>query len=131
MQIGRRYMERVAQTHDYGGLDVQDILRVMQPKLAKKEELQHQIAMLEKEVSEQKLLREKEMVEMQYQDEKAKLDKAHTMGVLTDSEYIERVRQARKRADCFDEIRRINQQYDMNLISAADRDFMISTLLNG
>lgn len=129
MQIGRRFMEKAARTKDLCGLEIRDILRVMQPKATRKAELEKQIAMIEKEIREINFLRDKEQAELEYQDEKAKLDKALHMDILTQQEYEQRLSAAKKKADNFEEIRRINQQFEMKLISAEERDMKIKKLL--
>lgn len=128
-QIGRRFMERANRTHDMCGLDIRDVIRYMEPKEAKKAQLEQRIAELEKEKRETSVLREKEQAEAEYRAEKAKLDKALAMDVLRQSEYDERLAVARRRADNFDEIRRIDQQYDMKLISRQEHDDRIRYLL--
>lgn len=129
MHIGRRFMEKVDITNDFCGLEIQDILRVMQPKAARKKELEKQIAIIEKEVREINFLRDKEQAELEYQDEKTKLDKALNMDILTRQEYEQRLYAARRKADNFEEIRRINQQFEIQLISAEERDEKIRKLL--
>lgn len=129
MQIGRRFMEKAAKTQDFCGLEIQDILRIMQPKAARKKELEKRIAMIEKEVREINFLRDKEQAELEFQDEKAKLDKALSMDILNQREYEQRLNAARRKADNFEEIRRINQQYEIKLISAEERDAKIRKLL--
>lgn len=129
MQIGRRFMEKAAKTQDLCGLEIQDILRIMQPKAARKKELEKRIAMIEKEVREINFLRDKEQAELEFQDEKAKLDKALSMDILNQREYEQRLNAARRKADNFEEIRRINQQYEIKLISAEERDAKIRKLL--
>lgn len=128
IQIGKRFMEMVASTKDLCGLEIQDVLRVMQPKMLRRQEIDKQIALIEKEIHEIEYLREKEFADLAYQEEKEKLDKALTMEVLTQKEYEEKLRSAKKKADNFDEIRRVNQQYDMNLISKEERENKIREL---
>lgn len=128
MQVGRKFMERAEKTNDLCGLEIDDILRFMRPKLEKKHELENRLIQTEKGIREINLLREKEKAELEYQDEKNKLDKALAMDVLTQQEYEQRISAARRKADNFEEIRRVNQQFDMKLITAEQRDERIKQL---
>lgn len=128
IQIGRRFMEKAERTNDYCGLEIADILRVMQPKIERKKELDKQLIVAEKSIREIDILREKEKADLEFQDEKGRLDKALAMGVLTQQEYDQRLSVAKKKAYNFEEIRRVNQQYDMNLITAEERDERIRQL---
>ena len=127
-QIGRRFMEKADREEDYFGVDIRDILRVMEPKLEKKKEIERQLASIEKEMREIHFLREKEEAALIYQDEKARLDKALAMDVLNKEEYEEMLRIAQKKADNFEEIRRVKQQFDLSLITAEERDARIEAL---
>ena len=128
VQVGRKFMERVERTNDLCGLEIDDILRVMRPKLEQKKELEKQLVQLEKGIREISLLREREKAEIEYQDEKSKLDKALAMDVLTRQEYEHRLSIVRKKADNFEEIRRVNQQFDMKLITEEERAARIKQL---
>lgn len=128
IQIGRRFMEKAERTNDYCGLEIQDILRVMQPKIERKRELDRQLVMTEKSIREIDILREKEKADLEFQDEKSKLDKALAMDVLTQQEYDQRLNVAKKKAYNFEEIRRVNQQFDMKLITEKERDERIKLL---
>lgn len=128
IQIGRRFIEKAEITKDYCGLEIDDILRVMQPKIEKKKELDKQLVMIEKSIREIDILREKEKADLEFKDEKSKLDKALAMDVLTKQEYEQRLSVAKKKAYNFEEIRRVNQQFDMKLITAEERDEKIRLL---
>lgn len=128
MQIGRRFMERARKTNDLCGLEIKDILHMMSPKMEKKKELEKQILAIKKGILEMDFLREKEKAELEYQEEKTKLDNALEMDILTRQEYEERLNVARKKAYNFDEIRRIKQQYDMGLISLDEKNEKIKQL---
>lgn len=58
------------------GIDASDLLKLMDPKMTKKQELEQKIIELEKEISTKNVLREKQLVEEEYLAEKVKLDRA-------------------------------------------------------
>lgn len=128
LQIGRKYVDFVLETGEMPGIDASDILKLIDPKLSKKKELEEEIIKLEKEIKNKAVLKEKQQVEAVYLEEKNKLDKALAMEVISQSDYDARLAVAKKKVDNFEEIRKVNQQYDMKLISKEERDEMIKTL---
>ncbi len=130
IQIGRKYVDYVLESGDMPGIDVSDILKLMDPKMSKKQELEQKIMELEKEIKQKKVLREKQQVEEEFLAEKAKLDKALGMELLTQEEYDVKLDIAKKKVDNFEAIRRIEQQAEMGLITEAEKTQKIEQLLN-
>lgn len=128
VQIGRRYVDYVVASGEMPGIDVSDILKLIDPKIEQKQELERQIVALEKKIKDNAILREKQMAEQVYLDEKAKLDKALSMDILSQDEYDAKLAIAKKKCDNFEQIRKIEQQYDMKLISKEERDAKIKEL---
>ena len=128
VQIGRKYIDYVISTGEMPGIDVSDILKLMDPKLTQKEELEQKIIALEKKIKDNAVLREKQAAEAEFLQEKAKLDKALAMDILTQNDYDIKLAIAKKKVDNFEEIRRIEQQYDMKLITKEERDVKIKAL---
>lgn len=129
VQIGRRYVDYVLETGDMPAIDVADILRLMEPKLQKKAELEEQIVALEKDINQKKVLREKQQAEAEYLAEKEKLDKAWAMELLSAEEYNAKLTMARKRVDNFEAIRRIEQQAEMGVITREEKNMKIQQLM--
>lgn len=69
VRIGRRYIDYVLETGDMPGIDTSDLLKLMDPKMTKKKEL-------------------KQQAEETYLAEKAKLDKALSMELMSQTEYV-------------------------------------------
>lgn len=130
IQIGRKYVEYVIETGDMPGIDVSDILKLIDPKLTKKHDLENQIIELEKEIKSKNVLREKQQAEEDFLNEKAKLDKALAMDVITQDDYDIKLAIARKKVDNFELIRKIEQQAEMGLISNEEKEQKIEALLN-
>lgn len=128
VQIGRRYVDYVLASGDMPGIDVMDILKLMDPKLTKKKELEAQIIALEKKIKDNSVLREKQAVEEEFLQEKERLDKALAMDILSQDEYDVKLAIAKKRVDNFEAIRKVEAQYDMKLISKEERDAKIAEL---
>lgn len=127
-QIGKKYVDYVIETGDMGGLDVTDLLTMMDPKLTRKQELETQLIELEKRMKQNDVLREKAKAEQEFQEEKTKLDRALAMDVISQDEYNFKISTARKRLDNFEEIRRIEQQCDMGIITKEEKNAKIEAL---
>lgn len=130
VQIGRKYVEYVIQSGEMPGIDVSDILKLIDPKMTKKQELEKKIIELEKEIKQKNVLREKQQAEEEYLAEKSKLDKALGMDVISQDEYDIKLAIARKKVDNFEAIRKIEQQADMGLITKEEKAQKIEALLN-
>ena len=127
-QIGRRYVDYVIASGEMPGIDVSDLLKLMDPKLEKKDELEKQIIELEKKIKNNAVLREKQAAEAEFLQEKGKLDKALAMDIISQDEYDAKLAVAQKKMDNFEAIRRVEQQFDMKLITREERDAKIKEL---
>lgn len=130
VQIGRKYVEYVAASGDMPGIDVSDILKLIDPKMTKKQELEQKIIELEKEIKQKNVLREKQQAEEEFLAEKSKLDKALGMDVISQEDYDIKLAIARKKVDNFEAIRKIEQQAEMGLITKEEKAQKIEALLN-
>lgn len=128
VQIGRKYVDYVIASGEMPGIDVTDILKLIDPKLTQKEELEKKIIELEKKIKDNAILREKQAAEENYLAEKAKLDKALAMDVISQDDYDVKLAIAKKKVDNFEAIRKVEQQYDMKLITKEERDAKIKEL---
>jgi len=130
VMIGRKYVEYILASGDMGPVDVSDTLKLMDPKITKKQELEAQIVELEKKLKDQAVLREKQMAEQEFLAEKSKLDKALQMDVMTQDEYNLKLAKAQKKYDNFEEIRRIEAQCDMGIITKEEKNAKIDALMS-
>lgn len=110
------------------GIDVSDLLKLMDPKLVKKKELEQEIINLEKEIKNKSVLREKQQVEEEFLAEKSKLEKALAMDVITQEDFDEKLAKAKKKVDNFETIRKVQLQYDMGLITKEEKEAKIKEL---
>ena len=127
-QIGKKYVDHVIASGEMPGIDVSDILKLMDPKLTQKAELEKQIIALEKKIKDNAVLRDKQAAEAEFQAEKTKLDKALAMEIITQKEYDQKITIAMKKVENFEAIRKIEQQYEMKLITKEERNEKIKAL---
>ena len=128
IQIGRRYVDYVIASGEMPGIDIADLLKLMDPKMEQKEELEKQIIELEKKIKNNAVLRDKQAAEEEFLREKGKLDKALAMEIISQEEYDQKLATAQKKVDNFEAIRKVEQQYDMKLITKEERDLKIKQL---
>ena len=128
-QIGKKYVDYVKKTSEMPGIDVSDVLKMLDPKFERRDELQAKMIEIEKRRKDRTLLQEKSAVEAQVQAEIEKLDKALAMELIGQAEYDTKVAQLKKRVDNFEAIKRVEQKCQMGIITAAERDKEIEALL--
>jgi len=110
--------------------DVSDFLTIIKQDQAKKKELENQLAEVEKRAKQNALIREKTKAEEAFEQEKGVLDKALAMEILFKEEYEQKLNIARKKVENFEEIKKIEQQFEMGIITKEEKDEKINALLN-
>ena len=110
--------------------DVSDFLTIIKQDQAKKKELEAQLAEVEKRAKQNALIREKTKAEEAFEQEKGVLDKALAMEILSKEEYEQKLNIAKKKVDNFEEIKKIEQQFEMGIITKEEKDEKIDALLN-
>lgn len=128
VQIGRRYVDYILMAGEMPGINISDLLKLMEPKMEQKQKLEQEIVALEKKIKDSAVLREKQAAEQVYLAEKARLDKALAMDIISQDDYNAKLAVAKKKFDNFEQIRRVESQYDMNLITKEERDAKIKAL---
>ena len=110
--------------------DVSDFLTIIKQDQAKKKELENQLAEVEKRAKQNALIREKTKAEEAFEQEKGVLDKALAMEILSKEEYEQKLNIARKKVKNFEKIKKIEQQFEMGIITKEEKDEKINALLN-
>ena len=110
--------------------DVSDFLTIIKQDQAKKKELENQLAEVEKRAKQNALIREKTKAEEAFEQKKGVLDKALAMEILSKEEYEQKLNIARKKVENFEEIKKIEQQFEMGIITKEEKDEKINALLN-
>ncbi len=115
--IGKRYVEYMNEADAQSAFDVSDILEAMQPDLDKLAEIIE--ALEEKEMlarNEEEARRQKKAQDA-FEAEKAKLDKALSLDIISPDEYHEKLAIAQKKWDHYEQLRKIDLQLQMGIIS--------------
>lgn len=129
-QIGRRFVEYVIDRKEMPGIDVSDILSMLEPKMSRKAELESERVEIEKRLKDMALIQEKNRLEEEFRREKEKLDRGLAMDIISKVEYDQKINQYKKRIDNFDEIKKIEQQYEFGIINLQEKEMKINIILN-
>ena len=130
VMIGRKYVEYVIESGEMPGIDITDILKMIDPKMTRKQELQEKVIELEKRIKEQDSLRDKQAAEAEYIAGKEKLDKALAMGVLDQADYDVKLSALQKKRDNFEIMRKLEQQVQMGIITEEEKNAKLFEILN-
>ena len=122
--------EEAADEDEEPVFDVSDFLTIIKQDQAKKKELENQLAEVEKRAKQNTLLREKTKAEESFEQEKGVLDKVLAMEIISKEEYEQKLNIARKKVENFEEIKKIEQQFEMGIITKEEKDEKINAILN-
>lgn len=122
--------EEAADEDEEPVFDVSDFLTIIKQDQAKKKELENQLAEVDKRAKQNTLLREKTKAEESFEQEKGVLDKALAMEIISKEEYEQKLNIARKKVENFEEIKKIEQQFEMGIITKEEKDEKINAILN-
>lgn len=130
VMIGRKFVDYVIESGEMPGIDITDILKMIDPKMTRKQELQKKVIELEKQIKEQDALRDKQAAEAEYIAGKEKLDKALAMGVLDQADYDTKLSALQKKRDNFEIMRKLEQQVQMGIITEEEKNAKLFEILN-
>lgn len=127
--IGKRYIAYINQADCNQAFDISDILEKMRPDLNKLDEIA--AALQEKEADakrEEEEKRQKRAFE-EFEAQKAKLDKALEMDILSIEEYEEKLAAVQRKYDNYDQLRKIDMQLQMGIISKEEHDAKVKRII--
>lgn len=127
-QIGEKFVEHVLATNEMPGIDVENILKLMEPKLEKKKYIEAELIKIEKNLKDQVIIQEKEQLQNEFKRQKDALDKAKAMDIISDEEYNSKVQQCRKKIDNFEAVRNVKKQYELGIINYQELSFKLDEL---
>ena len=127
-EIGKKYVEHLAKTGEYFEIGVKNTLMQIEPKLEQKEKLENELIEIEKMLKDQLIMQEKAQFQREFDEEKAKLDKAYKMDVISKDEYDTKLAKIQTKLNNFEEIRKIKKQYEMELISEQEMKQKLASL---
>lgn len=129
ISIGKLYVEKLLAGVEISDFGAGETLKILEPKLEKKMNLEKELIALEKALDESLLMQEKMTLEAEFEEQKAKLDKAKAFGAITDADYNAKIAQARKKVDHFADIRMLKKQKELGIITDDEMNEKIKELL--
>lgn len=128
-KIGKRYVEYMNQADGNEAFDISDVLEEMKPDMDKLEEIVATLQEKEAEAKrEEEEKRQKKALD-EFESQKAKLDKALEMEIITVEEFDEKIAIIQKKYDNYDQLRKIDMQLQMGIISAEEHAAKINNIL--
>ena len=128
-EIGKRYVQYMANADGGEAFDVSDILETMKPDLDKLAEIETAIAEKELNAKREDELRLQKKAQDEFEEEKAKLNKALEIDIITQEEYDEKLAVIQKKLDNYDKLRKIEMQLQMGIISKDEYSEKIDKIL--
>jgi len=129
VSIGKAYVDAAIAGKEVGDIGAGPTLKLIEPKLEKKMELEKELIELEKALSDSQILQERQLVQAEVDAEKEKLDKAKAMGAITEADYNERLAKAGKKLEHFDDIRMLKKQKELGLLNDDEFNQKVNALL--
>ncbi len=129
-EIGEKFVEHKNLNNEIETFNIDDILNVLDSKINKREELKAKVIEASKELNDKLILQEKKRVKEQFEREKDKLDKALAMDIINKDEYFKKIKVHENKVIYFDEIKNIEKQYEMKIISYDEKNEKIKSILD-
>lgn len=128
-QIGKRYCDYINNTEGHEQFNVEEIIEKMQPELEKIRKIN--AALLDREMKEKKAEEERLVQKAKeiYDADKAQLDKALKMNIITQEEYDKQMEVVQKKFDHYAQLRKIEIQRDMGIITQEEYEEKVKTIL--
>lgn len=128
--IGKMYVQSALDGKEVSDIGAGPTLKLIEPKLERKIELEKELLELEKALADSQILQERQLVQAELDEQKAKLDKAKAMGVISEADYNAKLAEAGKKLEHFEEIRNLKKQKELGLLTADELDAKIKALLS-
>lgn len=129
MEIGKRYVAYMNHAVPGAPFDVSDVMEKITPELEKMAQVDEELAQKEQQMKDDAENRSRKRAEEEFESTKKKLDQALEMSILTETEYAEKLTAAQKKLDYYDQIRKVELQYQMGIITKAEFDAKMKAIL--
>lgn len=127
--IGKKYVDYIENSDGGTAFDVSDILAGMKPELDKLVEIEAAIAEKELDAKREEEERMKKRAQDEYNSEKAKLDKALQMDIISYAEYDDKMKIVQKKLDSYEQLKKIDMQLQMGIISREEHAEKVNKIL--
>jgi len=127
--IGKAYVDACLAGKEVSDVGAGPTLKLIEPKLEKKMALEKELVELEKALADSQVLQERQLVQTEVDEMKAKLDKAKAMGAISEADYNAKLAQENKKLDHFDELRMLKKQKELGLLNGEEFDQKVAALL--
>lgn len=126
--VGKKYVDYLIETDSDPDIDVEEEFKAIIPRLERRAEIENEINDLEAANRQSAVMEDLHDAQQEYYEQKRKLDRALRMGVINRDEYDEKLEKYKAKVDNFNEINRIQAQYDMGVITKEELKFKLKAL---
>lgn len=129
-EMGNLHYDNVMNPDSKNTEKMDELFSSIERVLNDKKDLEEAIKSAEENLKEIKIAYEKQKFQDEFDRNKEKLDKALEAKVINQDEYDEKLAQYTKKLNSFDEIKRIEEQYNMGIIDSVEKNDKINRILN-
>ncbi len=128
-EIGKKYVDYMADSDGGEAFDVSEIIEAMQPDLEKLDKIEASITEKELNIKREEEQRGRKKAKLEFEAEKNKLDKAFQMDIISQEEYDEKLLAAQKKLDNYELLKKIRMQLQMGIISKEEYTEKVKRIL--
>lgn len=128
-QIGKKYVDYITNCQTEETFNVDEILELMKTEAQLKAEIELRIAEKEKQMKAAVVESARIKAQEEFNKEQAKLDAALKMDVITIEEYTLKLAAAQKKLDNFDILRKLEIQYNMQIITKEEYEAKVKEII--
>lgn len=126
--IGRIYVEHLIATRTAPTIPIKETLVQVLTKMKQKKILEEELAELELQDQTQMLMAEKMKYEQEFLEKRTKLEKALSLGLISEEEFSEKINQNRVRLQNFEAIKKIELQHKFGVIDEDEKTAKLKKL---
>lgn len=129
-EIGKAFAEYVSNNSDLNNFDVSELLNELELEIANKKVLEADLKEIKNRSAVEAEQKKREKANKDFEEEKAKLDKALAMEIISEDDYNTKLSYHQKKLDNYDEINKIEKQYNLGIITFEEKEQKIKDILS-
>lgn len=128
-QLGEIYYNKISNPNNDNLFEIDEVLSLIKENTDNKAIIKEDILRAENNLKDIKKDIERQKLHDEFNKKKERLDKALKDGIINQEEYNEKLALYNHKIDLSDEIIRINEQYNLDIITEEERDLKIKKIL--
>lgn len=128
VSIGKKYAD-AAEKDQQASLSLAEELEIIKNARDRRKALENELIEIDRQQINERITRDRIQAQQQFDAEIDRLNKALSLGVMSDEEYQEKYKALQARMDHFEKIKKLEIQAEMGVITTAERDEKIRAVL--